>query len=88
MNKELCIRMNNREKNIFTVKPNESGYTIEKLWGAIQNAINNNCSNFDIPAGDGIVIRTRCGIVNLWKVFFRLDNISSIELYEKEEEDE
>lgn len=33
MNKELCIRMNNRDSYIFTVEPNESGYTIEKLWG-------------------------------------------------------
>lgn len=86
MNKELCIRTNNKDSYIFTVEPNESGYTIEKLWGAIQNAINNNCPNFDIAAGDGIVIRTRYGFVELSKVFFRLDNISSIELYEKEKE--
>lgn len=86
MNKELCIRTNDGDSYIFTVEPNESDYTIEKLWGAIQNAINNNCPNFDIAAGDGIVIRTRYGFAELSKVFFRLDNISSIELYEKETE--
>lgn len=86
MNKELCIHMNSRENYIFTVKPNESGYTIEKLWGAIQNAINNNCLNFEIPAGYGIVIKNRFKIVELSKLFLRLDNISSIELYEKEKE--
>ena len=86
MNKELCIHMNSREIYTFTVKPNESGYTIDKLWGALQNAINNNCLNFEIPAGYGIVIRNRFRIVELSKLFLRLDNISSIELYEKEKE--
>lgn len=86
MNKELCIRTNNRESYVFTVEPNESGYTIEKLWGDIQNAINNDYPNFDITAGDGIVIKTRYGFIELSKVLFRLDNISSIELYEKEKE--
>lgn len=86
MNKELCIRTNNRESYIFTVEPNESGYTIEKLWDAIQNAINNNVPSFDITAGDGIVIKTRYGFIELSKVFFFFDSVSSIELYEKEKE--
>lgn len=86
MNKELCIRTNNGDSYIFTVEPNDIGYTIEKLWGAIQNAINNDYPSFDITAGDGIVIRTSHRFVELSKVFFFFDSVSSIELYEKEKE--